>query len=52
MQRHLPKRTFLKTIPNPTCAEEDDEDEEKEQSVDFTIKVESDGEGKSVIAID
>ena len=50
----LAEKNFSKNYPeeNPTCAEEDEEDKEKEQSVDFTIKVESDGEEKSVIAID
>ena len=51
----LAEENFSENSPeeNPTCAEEDEEKEEKEQAEeDFTIKIESDGEEKSVIAID
>ena len=51
----LAKENFSESSPeeNPTCAEEDKEKEEKEQAEeDFTIKVESDSEEKSVIVID
>ena len=51
----LAEENFSESSPeeNPTCAEEDKEKEEKEQAEeDFTIKVESDSEEKSVIVID
>ena len=51
----LSKDNFSEISPkeNPACAEEDKEKQEKEQAEEyFTMKVESDGEEKSVIVID
>ena len=54
MQRHQPKRTFLKALPKKTLRMQKDEEKEgKEQAEeDFTTEVESDGEEESVIVID
>ena len=55
MQRHQPKRTFLKTLPKKTLRVQKKTKKKKkkeEAKEDFTTEVESDGEEKSVIVID
>ena len=55
MQRHQPKRTFLKYLPKITLRvqKKKKKKKKKEQAEeDFTIEVESNGEEKNVIVID
>ena len=54
MQRHQPKRTFLKYLPKITLRVQKKKKKKKKEQAeeDFTIEVESNGEEKNVIVID